>query len=259
MSARTLLGAIAVLVAASFVVSCASDSARSVAPMRTGVRALAGGRPEGLPDPQSSTDSLRDGTDWPPRFTVVATSWAEMGWQYASVRSNMWWGAVQSCDDAVPQRRVGQEYDGSYFLSDPQHASVSVSVPTAEINGAWAKVHVETRHVFYDGPLGPSYAEEYITTRDECVQAPPLPPTVSIVGHSSVRANASCSWSVSVSGTSPFTYYWTKDGGYIGSGSEVTTSFAVSGTLYVQVWNANGSAYDSKSITVSPSAPECLF
>jgi hypothetical protein len=85
------------------------------------------------------------------------------------------------------------------------------------------------------------------------------PMSASIVGPSSVRANTQCNWLASVSGTPPFTYYWTKDGSFIGSGSEVTTSFAMSGTIAVQVWDANGSGYDSKSITVTPSAPQCLI
>jgi len=88
---------------------------------------------------------------------------------------------------------------------------------------------------------------------------PPPPPTVSIGGPTSVRPNTQCLWEASVSGMPPFTYYWTKDGGFVSSQSTVTTSFAVSGILSVQVWDANGVAYDSRSITVSPSAPRCFF
>lgn len=88
---------------------------------------------------------------------------------------------------------------------------------------------------------------------------PPPPPTVAIVGPSSVRPNVSCLWQASVSGTPPFQYYWTKDGAFIGSGSEVTTSFATSGTLSVQVWDANGSDFDSRAITVSSTAKACTF
>jgi len=39
----------------------------------------------------------------------------------------------------------------------------------------------------------------------------------------------------------------------------LTLILAVSGILSVQVWDANGVAYDSRSITVSPSAPRCFF
>lgn len=89
---------------------------------------------------------------------------------------------------------------------------------------------------------------------------PPPPPSVSIVGPSSVRANASCIWSASVSGTPPYNYHWIKDGGFIGSGPEVTTSFAASGTLWVQVSDAGGgSATASIEITVKPTAPICSF
>lgn len=88
----------------------------------------------------------------------------------------------------------------------------------------------------------------------------PPPPVASIVGPSSVQANAPCLWSASVSGTPPYTYYWTKDGGFIGSDADVTTSFSQSGTLYLQVWDAYGQpGNSSKPITVSSTAKVCPF
>lgn len=88
--------------------------------------------------------------------------------------------------------------------------------------------------------------------------APP-PPSVSIVGPAKVRPNITCSWQASVSGGAPpFTYYWTQNGAPVGTSSVVTTSFASSGTLAVQVYDA-ALRYTSasKSITVLSSAPIC--
>lgn len=89
---------------------------------------------------------------------------------------------------------------------------------------------------------------------------PPPGPGVSIVGPSHVRPNATCLWEASVTGTGPFTYYWTQNGGFIGSGSEVTTSFGSSGSLAVQVWDSySQSASTTKTITVATGAPACFF
>lgn len=91
------------------------------------------------------------------------------------------------------------------------------------------------------------------------IPPPPPPPVVSISGPSAVRSGATCIWQANVTGTPPFTYYWLKNGGYLGSSFEITTSFGTSGSLYLQVWDAYGSASTNKNITVSPSAPICYF
>jgi len=130
-------------------------------------------------------------------------------------------------------------------------------------NIGWSNGQVHNRLVTTAVDLGPSGRDEQFGYGrvNAAAAAAPLPPapTVSIVGPSNVRANASCVWQASVSGSPPFSYYWTKNGGFIGSGSGVTTSFASSGTIAVQVWDTNGSAYASKSITVTPTAPVCQF
>jgi pimeloyl-ACP methyl ester carboxylesterase len=93
------------------------------------------------------------------------------------------------------------------------------------------------------------------------VNPPPPPPaiTVSIAGPARVRPNVNCAWQASVSGgTPPYSYNWTKTGGFNGYDSEALTSFSSSGTLYLQVGDAAGNnASTSKAVSVSSSNPFC--
>jgi PGAP1-like protein len=88
---------------------------------------------------------------------------------------------------------------------------------------------------------------------------PPSALTASIAGPASVRPNVNCAWQAGVSGgTPPYSYYWTKTGGFNGYDSEAVTSFSSSGTLYLQVGDANGqSSSTSKAVSVSSSNPIC--
>lgn len=87
----------------------------------------------------------------------------------------------------------------------------------------------------------------------------PPPLSVSISGRSTVKPNVSCEWTaVPSGGTTPYTYSWTKNGSYAGSGSSLTTSFSSSGTLGVQVTDGAASqASGSKSITVTSNTTTC--
>lgn len=133
-------------------------------------------------------------------------------------------------------------------------------------NPSWSNAEIRRRLGAGATDLGPAGRDAQfgygLLNIAGAITAPPVPPptTVKIVGPSSVRANAQCFWQAIASGTPPFTYNWTKDGGSIGTESEVTTSFAVSGTIAVQVWDAaGGSGNSSKLISVSPSARVCLL
>jgi len=86
---------------------------------------------------------------------------------------------------------------------------------------------------------------------------PPGPPTVTISGPSTVRRNATCTWSAGVTGgVPPYAYSWTPGGAQT---SDVTMSWSSSGTLSVWVTDSlNHGSGAQMSITVSPSAPICI-
>ena len=91
---------------------------------------------------------------------------------------------------------------------------------------------------------------------------PPTPPSVSISGPASVRSGSTCIWTANVSGgTPPYSYSWSTGGGYVPGGSEFTyTNTGTNFTIYLAVSDAaNTSNSASKDVTISSSAPTCLF
>lgn len=88
----------------------------------------------------------------------------------------------------------------------------------------------------------------------------PPPPGVTISGPTSVRPGATCTWFANASGGTPpyVNYAWTPPGN---NSSEFTyTNSGQSFNISVWVTDADGAlAYDGHSVTVSPSAPVCMF
>lgn len=84
----------------------------------------------------------------------------------------------------------------------------------------------------------------------------PLQPYIS--GPSSVRPSQLCTWFGSATGgVAPYSYTWS--GLASGSGSDITFSTEVGGTLYLMVIDADGrTASVSQSVAVSSSAPLCV-
>jgi hypothetical protein len=87
-------------------------------------------------------------------------------------------------------------------------------------------------------------------------------PTPVIDGPTSVKPNEACSWFASAfGGAPPYTFQWTANGMYIGSGSEIQytnqgSSFTL-GLTATDVWGASNST--SRWVTVSASAPRCFL
>lgn len=156
---------------------------------------------------------------------------------------------------------------GAYQIEGTSFSAPHVAAAAALLkayNPAWTNVEIRNRLTSSATDLGPAgrdaqFGYGLVNVFAALGVQPPPPPVVSIVGPTTIRPNVSCFWSASVSGVPPISYYWTKDGAFIGSDPDVTTSFAASGTLSVQVWDANGSDFDSRSITVSATAKTCSF
>ena len=91
---------------------------------------------------------------------------------------------------------------------------------------------------------------------------PPPPPSAIISGKSVVRPGNPCTWTASVSnGVAPFGYTWYQNSIQIATGTlQVTASFSQNGAIQFKVIDSLGRwDYETKSVTVSPTAPLCLF
>jgi hypothetical protein len=109
----------------------------------------------------------------------------------------------------------------------------------------------------------PSYG-----TMDPTGTPPPPPPplTITITGPSSVRPAWTCLWTATSSnGVAPFSYYWYVNGSGVNNGSSdpaelIYQNSGSSFTVRVDVYDAAGSTgSQSKSVTVSSSAPGCGY
>lgn len=170
-------------------------------------------------------------------------------------------GLISTCLGGTSSSNCGFMVQGTSF-SAPHVAAAAAVLKT--YNSSWTAAEIRGRLTTTATDLGPAGRDNQfgygLLNVFAAIGAPPPPaPTVTISGPTTVKPNDTCLWQASVTGSPPFSYYWTKDGGFIGSASEVTTSFGQSGTLSVQVWDAYGTASDSKSITVSASARSCTF
>ncbi len=218
MTSRRLARALLVVVTPPILVSCTAESSRPTGPLSASTLPH--------PDPSSHVTVLNPG-QWPPQLKLEAVSWADFGWGTANVRSYMYWGPVANCGDAAPQRRFGQQSDGSYAQGPPPQ-TVTAFPPANEVTGSRITAYMWTRHVFFEGSAyDGGYYEEYITGDTLCLDAPTPPPapplTASISGPSSISPDGYCSWYGSASGgASPYTLTWTRNGEAVSSSSSYT-------------------------------------
>ena len=173
-------------------------------------------------------------------------------------------GITSTCLGGLTCAFIGGELAQGTSFPAPLVSAAAAIMKAA--NPSWSPWDIRWRLIASATDLGPTgrdieYGFGMLNIPGALVAPPPpSPPSVTISGPSLVKPSANCLWDANASGTGPFTYYWTKDGGYIGNSSSVTTSFAASGTLSVEIWDIVGqSASAFKSITVSSSAPTCVF
>src|SRR5882672_9425534 len=240
------------------VLSCTSEPSRSIGPI------TADGELS-HPEPYSQISRLNPG-QWPPQLQIEAGSFSEFGWQNVNVRSQMWWGSVNQCTDDVPQRRFGQQSDGSYAIGPPTQR-VFAYPPAAEVTGNRVKVYVSTLHDYFAGTPYNSYAEEYTTDASDCIDAPPgTPPppalTASISGPNVISSEGYCTWYGSASGgVQPYTYAWTRNGELVSTGSSYTAETQGGWfSLQLTVTDAPGTTViRSLSVSEDPAAGTCPF
>jgi len=85
------------------------------------------------------------------------------------------------------------------------------------------------------------------------------PLSVTLSGPTTVRPGVQCLWTANPvgGGGTPYTYAWLPGGG---STQSITMSFSSSGTLTVYVGDGSGTqVYAQRAITVSPTAPPCMY
>jgi len=262
MTRTRLAQAFLVVVGATILVGCAPDSTR---PM-TGPPSASTTE---LPHPESySQITVLNPGQWPPQLRLQAGSWADFGWAAVNVRSQMYWGPVANCGDDAPQRRFGQQSDGSYALTQappyPVAATVTVYPPPSEVSGSRIKAYMITLHDFWEGAPGASNAVEDTTSQTVCLDAPTPPPppplNASISGPSSITPDGYCSWYGSVSGgTPPYSLAWTRNGEEVSTSSSYTAG-TPGGYFWLQfaVTDAYGrTANGSLSVAEDADAAQC--
>lgn len=183
-------------------------------------------------------------------------------------------GSWTSGSNSGPEVEISAPFHATSTILSGQYSNncgTSMATPLVSATAAlvwsqmpnWTNTMIRSRLTTTAVDLGPGGrdAQFGFGRVNAAAAATPVPAlVVSIVGPSSVKPNWNCLWEASVSGAPPFSYYWRKNGTYISSASQVTTSFATSGTLSLQVTDAAGQvSTQQKSITVSPTAPNCFL
>jgi len=150
---------------------------------------------------------------------------------------------------------------GTSFAA-PAVTAVAALVWTA--NPSWTAAQVKNRLFESAKDLGTTGLDQYFGWgRVSAMKAVSINPTATITGRTSVKPNVTCGWEVTHSlPMPPYSYYWEKNGLPVGTNSSLLTlsTGTSSFTLNVVVSNAVGSAIsDSHSVTVTSSAPVCLY